>query len=155
MKKAVLLIIVVLASSLLIQSCRFFKNPLPEVARLEITSQDIEEVDLVISLNFLAQRRGVMEEGIVVGDTTEILPLTSDTMLVSLPFDQEYDIGDRHRIFAEIEIVEEDLDKDLIMRGWIDGEERFNTTLESHENGKLRFVYYFQQGRDNIIRPQP
>lgn len=140
---------------LVVNSCGLFRSPLPENARLQISSSDLEETELIISLNFLAERVAQHEEGIIVGSETVILPLSIDTMTVTLPFDEEFDISRHRRFYAEVRFPEGMENIDLEMRGLIDGDEKFRATSEMQSEGSLRFVYYFRSGEGIVVRPQP
>lgn len=148
-------LLILFSGSLLMAGCNLFNNPLPEKARLQITADEIEEAELVISLNFLASREAEEQDGIIVGDQTVILPISVDSMTVTLPFDEEFDISNHRKFFAELKIPEEYVNTDLAMKGWIDGDEKFHGTAEMQEDGMLRFIYLFRSGEGVVIRPQP
>jgi hypothetical protein len=97
----------------------------------------------------------VLDEGVVVGDTTIVHFLEADTITVLLPYDEQFSINRHHRFYARLNIPEESRDLNYVMRGWIDGDEKFNAASELHEDGELLFLYYFRRGRDNVIHPQP
>ncbi len=156
MKSAPLLILTSVATLILwVSACDILRNPLPETARIEITSQNADEAELIMSLNFLTGRQAVEEDGLVIGDTTIVQFLHADTLQITLPYSSEHDIKQRHRFFAQLNIPDEESDHHFRMRVWIDGDQRYDATSDEQVDGALKFLYYFRAGEDIIIRPQP
>ena len=124
--------------------CDLFTRDAPEEVRLLLEGTAQAQVLLVTTNNFLAERQGIFDEdGIRQGDTTLVRLFTAETLFVSLPFEQTYDIRRTQRFFALALRLDPSAD-DLRMRAWVDERNRFDQQPTSvPEDSLLRFIYFF------------
>lgn len=126
--------------AVLVAGCGLFEDPGPDTARLHLEGTEGVRVQLVTSTRFTAGQPTA--DGTV---PTEVLQ--AETTRVTLPFEARYDISRAQRFLARV--VRFDLASDgLVVRGWIDGEERFTRTgTTSPADSVLEFVYSYQAFR--------
>lgn len=120
--------------------CALFEDPGPDTARLRLDGAEGAEVRLIISTRFAT--------GTAVGNRpVPVEVLQAETTRVQLPFEARYDISGPQRFLARV--VRLDLEGDqLVVRGWIDGDERFlRTGTTSPADSVLQFVYAFRSFR--------
>jgi hypothetical protein len=118
--------------------CGLVQDPAPDSADVRIDGQAGDEVRLVISTEFLA---GV-DFGTIGDPTLEVIG--ADTLRVSLPFADSYDIRQDQRFLAQVLPLADTLGMDAVqLRGAIDGEERFNRTATPVDS-LLQFVYVYR-----------
>jgi len=70
--------------------------------------------------------------------------ITSDTVLVTPPFDQRYDITEHLRFFAQLTNPDE-AEANVTMRVFFDDEEFFDESSALAEGTKLEFSFLFQR----------
>ena len=126
----------------------------PEEVRLLLEGADGEEVLLVTSVNFVAQRDVILDDfGFPLRDTTLVLLLTADTTVIRLPFEQRYDIRTPQRFFTRAFRLTAP-DAALRMQGWVDGDNRFDRSLSpAPTDTLLQFLYFFSSSRRPLEEP--
>ena len=144
-----------LAAAVLLAGCGILGGGgAPEEVRLLLEGAVGEEVLLVTSSNFLAQRDVILGEfGFPLRDTTLVVLLTADTTLIRLPFEQRYDIRTSQRFFTRaFRLTSPNVE--LRMQGWVDGESRFNRSLSAAPTDTLlQFLYFFIGSRRDLEEP--
>lgn len=136
---------------LLVSGCDLFSPDRPEEARLDLQGVDGATVLLVTSANFLSQRTAIFDGGVAIGDTLNVVLFESDTVEVTLPFVQTYDIRQFERFYAEIQRAEPATDL-LYSRAWIDGDLRMDKRpLETEETVVFSYDYRVANGEDPNI----
>lgn len=103
-------------------------------ARLVLEGTSGNTVLLVTSTRF--------ESTNVVGGSAIVDLVDADSARVTLPFDRTYDIEERGRFYALV-IRENSEGDNLHMRGYVDGELRYNNRATTDQD-TLRFVYVYQ-----------
>ena len=126
----------------------------PEEVRLSLDGAVGEEVLLVTSSNFVAQRDVITDDfGFPLRDTTLVLLITADTTVIRLPFDQRYDISTPQRFFTRAFRLTAP-DAELRMQGWVDGENRFDRRLSpAPTDTLLQFLYFYSSSRRPLTEP--
>ena len=126
----------------------------PEEVRILLEGSVGEEVLLVTSVNFVAQRDVIVDEfGFPLRDTTLVLLLTADTTVIRLPFEQRFDIRTPQRFFTRAFRLTAP-DAELRMQGWVDGESRFDRRLSpAPVDTLLQFLYFYSSSRRPLNEP--
>ena len=126
----------------------------PEEVRLSLEGAAGEEVLLVTSTNFVAQRDIITDDfGFPLRDTTLVLLITADTSVIRLPFDQRYDIRTPQRFFTRAFRLTAP-DAALRMQGWVDGDNRFDRSLSpAPTDTLLQFLYFYSSSRRPLDEP--
>lgn len=143
--------------AVLLVSCSWIEDPLPDEARVEIDVDggEKEEIELIISDNFIPEHREITsDDGVVVDDTIEAVLLVADTSHVSLPYSERFDIGEHHRFYAKATRNMES-NANIQMRGYIDGELEYEEESRSENERIMQFLYFFTQGEETVVRPTP
>lgn len=144
-----------LVVAVLLNGCDLFGgNDGPEEVRLSLEGAAGEEVLLVTSTNFLAQRDVILDEfGFPLRDTTLVLLLTADTTVIRLPFEQRYDISTPQRFFTRaFRLTSPNVA--LRMQGWVDRNSRFDRSLSpAPTDTLLQFLYFFSSSRRPLNEP--
>lgn len=119
----------------------------PEIARIEIESSDVDEVNLVTADWF-----ALVADPNCPACESDVRLVNSDTSVVALPFEQTYRFGPRLQFFAETyPVVGEPVM--LSLRAYVDGAEWINASRllqPVDDNGRretLRFVYQYSVAR--------
>ena len=143
-----------LLAGTLLAACDLFGDPNPKEVRLLLEGATQEEVLLITSVNFLAQREPILDEfGFVLRDTTLVRLLTADTTVIRLPFDRRYDIAATQRFFTRAFRLDEP-GVALRMQGWVDGESRFDRSLSAAPTDTLlQFLYFFRGSNRPLDEP--
>ena len=130
---------------LLVAGCGLFEDNSPDEVRIRLGEADVAEQLLVVSEDFLAQRVPVYaEDGTTVIETqTRVELLEADTLRITVPFEQTFDISDSRRFYA-LTLGAPD---GLRMRADVDGDMKYDA-VASEGLGKLEFVYAFQNISD-------
>ena len=130
---------------LLVAGCGLFEDNSPDEVRIRLGEADVAEQLLVVSEEFLAQRVPVYaEDGTTVIETqTRVELLEADTLRITVPFEQTFDISDSRRFYA-LTLGAPD---GLRMRADVDGDMKYDA-VASEGLGKLEFVYAFQNISD-------
>lgn len=110
----------------------------PETMRVRIEGE-VEAVDLITSQRFLVTR--------LPGGGWEVSTvLSADTMQVTLPFEQTYDISRDRRFLARVPNLQDDYQ--LRVRGWLDGEPRYDqNSVTIPADSTLQIMYVFGNGQ--------
>ena len=138
-----------------VAGCDLFGDQGPEEVRLLLEGAPQEEVLLITSSNFLAQREPIFDEfGFVLRDTTLVRLLTADTMVIRLPFEQRYDIKTPQRFFTRAFRLGEP-GVALRMQGWVDDNNRFDRSLSAAPTDTLLQFLYFFSGSDRPLADPP
>ena len=126
--------------ALLGAGCGLFDDNTPDEVRLRLDGAEVAEQVIVISEQFLTDQVPVYgPDGVtVVGAETRIELLASDTLRVTAPFDQTFDISDSRRFYA-LTLGAPD---GLRMRAEVDGEAKYDA-VAGRERGELEFIYSF------------
>ena len=120
-----------LLAGAVVAGCDLFGDQGPEEVRLSLEGAAQEQVMLITSNNFLAQREPIFDDfGFVIRDTTLVRLLTADTLIINLPFEQRYDISVSQRFFTRAFRLDEP-GVALRMQGWVDDESRFDRSLSA------------------------
>ncbi len=110
---------------------------------------------LITSSNFLAQRQPILDDlGFFLRDTTLVQLLTADTTIITLPFEQRYDIKVPQRFFTRAFRLDEP-GVALRMQGWVDGENRFDRGLSAAPTDTLLQFLYFFSGSGRPLEEPP
>lgn len=136
MRYAAPILIVLLFAA--IAGCDWVTASGPETVRLRLEGE-AETVDLIVSKRFLVSSTsgGVWQVSTV---------LDADTTRITLPYERTYDVSDEQRFFARVPHLREGYD--LRMRGWIDGEHRFDgRSRPIPADSMLQFVYVYGTNR--------
>ena len=135
---------VMLLAGALLAGCDLFGDQGPEEVRISLEGAPQEQVLLITSSNFLAQRQPILDDfGFVLRDTTLVQLFSADTTVITLPFEQRYDIKTPQRFFSRAFRLDEP-GVELRMRGWVDGESRFDRSLSAAPTDTLlQFLYFF------------
>lgn len=122
----------------MLTGCDWVTETGPEQVRLRIDGE-VDAVDLITSQRFLVSRTP--------GTGWEVAAvLVADTTRVRLPFEQTYDISDDQRFLARVPNLQDDYQ--LRMRGWIDGEQRYDQSSATiPADSTLQIMYVFGNGR--------
>lgn len=108
----------------------------PETARLRVEGE-VEAVDLIVSKRFLVNR--------TLNGWQLSTVLDADTLRVRLPFEETYDISQDQRFLALLPNLKDDYQ--LRVRGWIDGEQRYDQSSASlSADSTLQILYVFGNG---------
>ena len=131
--------------ALLFAGCGLFEDTSPDEVRLRLGEADVAELVLVVSEEFLAQRVPVYaEDGTTVIETqTRVELLEADTLRITVPFEQTFDISDSRRFYA----LTLNAPDGVRMRADVDGDMKYDA-VASEGLGKLEFVYAFQNISD-------
>ena len=144
-----------LLAGAVVAGCDLFGDPNPEEVRLSLDGAPQEEVLLITSNNFLAQRQPIFDDlGFVIRDTTLVQLLTADTTVIRLPFDRSYDIKTPQRFFTRAFRLGEP-GVALRMQGWVDGESRFDRSLSPAPTDTLLQFLYFFRGSTRLLNEPP
>jgi hypothetical protein len=117
----------------LVTGCDWVTASGPESARLRVEGE-VSTVELIVSKRFLVSRS---PEGWRLSAV-----LDADTIQASLPFEQTYDISRDQRFLALVPDVRESYQ--LRVRGWIDGEQRYDqagTSLSADSTLQILYVF--------------
>ena len=117
--------------------CDWVTSSGPETMRLRLEG-DVSTMTVITSTRFLANPRanGRLDATVLEGDTLE----------VSLPFERTYDISDSQRFLARVPDVRED--QGLRLRGWLDGELRYDQRTDTiPADSTLQVLYIFGSNR--------
>lgn len=131
MKRRIPLVLVALALG-----CDLFEDPTPEEARVVVSGDPAQPVQLIISSKFVA---GVNSVGV-----TRVEILQSDTIVTTLPFDRTFSIRGDYRFFAQTAKINADLAQ-FRMQVFIDKDREFDQDGALLANSPFRFVYQFNQ----------
>lgn len=144
-----------LIAGAVVTGCDLFGDQGPEEVRLSLEGAPQEEVLLITSSNFIAQREPIFDEfGFVLRDTTLVQLLSADTTVIRLPFDQRYDIKIPQRFFTRAFRLDEP-GVELRMQGWVDGESRFDRSLSAAPTDTLLQFLYFFSGSGRPLNEPP
>ena len=144
-----------LLAGMLLAACDLFGDQGPEEVRLSLEGAAQEQVMLITSNNFLAQREPIFDDfGFVIRDTTLVRLLTADTSIISLPFEQRYDISVSQRFFTRAFRLDEP-GVALRMQGWVDDESRFDRSLSAAPTDTLLQFLYFFSGSNRPLEEPP
>ena len=120
----------------------------PDEADVEITSEDVARLTVVVSQNFVRY-----EEPDCAGEPDcpiFVLLVTADTMAVSSPYAATIEFTDRHQLFVETHPVDE-VEARVAMTVDIDGQEWYDDIRllspmgENGERETIRFIYQFTE----------
>lgn len=133
-----------LAAVLVATGCGLVEDPSPEEALLIVEGEAGKEVRLIVSTEFVAAVNELRQ--------TEVVFITSDTIITTLPFQRRFAIEEDQRFFAEAGRLDADVQN-------IHMEVRIDSDVEFAEGGALlpgapfRFVYTFNQPitRDIVV----
>jgi len=138
------LLAVLCTSWLVLGGCDTLSPDRPDEARVVLEGVEGTTVRLVTSSVFLSQRNALYdpETRVLLGDTLNVLLLESDTVMVTLPFEQKYDISNEERFYAEIFRLTPAEDG-LYSRVWIDSNLRLDKRPFVEEETVI-FTYDFR-----------
>ena len=141
-------------AAVLLTGCDLFGEQGPDEVRLSIEADAPQSVLLVTSNNFAAQRQPIFDEfGFVIRDTTLVRLLTADTIVVSLPFEQRFDISISQRFFTRA-FRRDSTAIAIRMQAWVDGETRFERSLGAVPTDTLlQFLYFFSGSTRPLEEP--
>lgn len=125
-------------SSLLLGGCSIFEEDQPERVRVQVEGSTQQPVRVILSHEFLIFPVG---EGGEQGVQVEIA--RADTLLVTPPFDQSFNLAPTFRFLARADGTDPENPVTLRLRVSVDGTERFNQT-RAVPGDLLQFVYIFQ-----------
>lgn len=122
----------------------------PDEADVEITSEDVARLTVVVSQNFVRY-----EEPDCAGEPdcpVLLILLAADTMAVTSPYVTTIEFTDRHQLFVETHPVDE-VEARVAMRVDIDGKEWYDDIRllrpmdEDGERETIRFLYQFTENQ--------
>lgn len=135
----------------MLSGCSLFGEDPPEEARLLVEGQAGGAARLIVSNNFLSQRQPITDaDGFFVRDTVVVLLIEADTLAVTLPYDQTYDIR-RHRQFYARVARTSAATEEMLARLLIDGEARAEERLTTGQDSLIMLYNY----RDRPSRQDP
>lgn len=109
----------------------------PESVRVRLEG-NVDAMEVITSKKFLVSRDP--EDGWQASDV-----LDADTLRANLPFERTYDISEDQRFLVRVPNLRDGLD--LRLRGWVDGEQRFDQSSASiPADSTLQFMYVFGRG---------
>lgn len=113
-------------------------DPAPSTARIVLSGADGEQVRLVTSKRF----NPIVEQGLG-GTRVTVSVLDADTSIVTLPYEERFDIRIERRFFAEI-IRLEVPDEEVVMQGFINGRNRYDRSgFIAEEDTIMQFIYNY------------
>jgi hypothetical protein len=112
--------------------CGILDEGKPDKARVIIEGATGEEFNLLTSNDFLV----IVDQN---GENREVVLNSSDTALVSTPFNQQYRLGSGERLYVKV-FRDTALSEPINVRILVGGDERFNST-STLENLTLEFIY--------------
>jgi hypothetical protein len=131
--------LLVLAILTTVAGCDWVTKDRPEKVRVQLEGKASAEVQLVTSTAFVARQ--------AMDGSMDVQFVEADTTVVSPPFNQTYDISIDRRFVARVLRTEPESDE-LVLKGWVDGRQRFNRPGRPvPEDSLLQFVYVFQSNQ--------
>ena len=150
-KKNRLLPIVVALGVIPLAGCDWlFPGGPPDEADVEITSEDVARLTVVVSQNFVRY-----EEPDCAGEPgcpVLLILLAADTMAVTSPYATTIEFTDRHQLFVETHPVDE-VEARVAMKVDIDGKDWYDDIRllrpmdEDGERETIRFLYQFTENQ--------
>lgn len=122
----------------------------PEEAHVEITSQDVGQLTVVVSQNFVRY-----EEQDCAGEPDcpiILVVLSADTLTVSSPYSNTFQFTERHQILVETRPVE-DVEARVAMtveidgRDWYDEIRLLSPVTDGGDRETMRFIYQFSENQ--------
>jgi len=132
----------------------------PDEAVVEITSEDVNQLTVIVSQNFVRY-----QEPVCAGDpecpVIESI-ISADTFVVSSPYSNTFEFTDRYQILVETYPVEEvqalvGMTVDIDGKEWYDVQRLLSPRTEDGKRDRLRFGYQYHdlQGEDPTGRGGP
>ena len=118
-------------------------DPTPETIRYRVQGEAGAQVQLIISKQFVS---GVTEAGI-----TEVSLFQADTLNVTLPVDQDFDISLERRFFLQAVAADTAMDVSARVIVDVDGRPLFDDEGDLPDDPPFRFVYVFNQATTRLI----
>jgi len=118
--------------------CGLVSDPAPDTARVLVEGE--APVSLVVSTAFVAGNRsdGLGQQSL------DVEVIEADTVAISLPFEQSYNIKREQRFLAQIIPRTDSTSVDSVqLDGFIDGRQRFSS-IATEADSLLQFVYIYQ-----------
>jgi hypothetical protein len=137
---------------LFVAGCGLLGEDPPDEARIRLEGRDGATVEMILSRSFVSTRQVLYDDqGLPRGDSLVVGFVQADTLEVTLPFDNTYDITQYHRIYAEV--VRNDPDNDrLYAQLWIDGD-RVTEEEPTTAQGSLILLYTYR-GSGSVRPPE-
>lgn len=155
MRSSILALMVLALGAAGLAGCDLFGDQSPDEVRLRIEAGGPQQVLLVTTSNFIAQRQPVFDDfGFPLRDTTLVQVFAADTTVVTLPFEQRYDIRVPQRFFTRV-FRRDSTDVEIRMQAWVDGEGRFDRRLGAAPTDTLLQFLYFFTGSSRPIEEPP
>lgn len=105
-----------------------------EMARAEVTTEGGEVIARIITSQYFQASR--QSEG-----GANVTLIDSDTVVDSLPYDEQHDIRDSQRFFVTVEAADTSATgTSVTLKAYLDGNERFRSTVPLGEE-PLTFIY--------------
>ena len=122
----------------------------PDEAEVEITSEDVARLTVVVSQSFVR-----FEEPDCAGEPDcpiFVQLLSADTMTVPSPYTTTIEFTDRHQLFVETHPMDEvearvAMVVDIDGREWYDDIRLLSPTGENGERETIRFIYQFSENQ--------
>ncbi|ARA92372.1 hypothetical protein AWN76_003765 [Rhodothermaceae bacterium RA] len=131
--------------------CSLLGEDEPDEARIVLEGNAGTPARLIVSRNFLSQRRAVYDdEGVFLRDSVLVLLVEADTLALSLPFDQTYDIRTYRQIYARL-LRQDSTGEALTLRLLIDGKTRAEEQLQPGQDSLVVLYNY----RNRPLREEP
>ena len=118
-----------------VAGCDWFEDPSPEIIRVTLDGS-ADQFVIITSTEFFAATNEAGEVGVQV--------FNPDTTIVSLPFEQTWDISQAQR-FLLLGMPGDSSAVTVRLRVLIDGDESFDQTVLTLIDDPVRFVYLFNQ----------
>lgn len=133
-------VLLVLAGTLALSAlggCDFITgDPTPEEARLVLEGDADAQVELLVSKVFLTARNEV-------GDL-RLQIIGSDTLAISPPFNQTFDIREEQQFFARATAADTTVATNVRMQVFVDGDPKYDETRDISEEF-LQFLFLFNR----------
>ncbi len=119
----------------LMGACDWFGDPTPDTIRIRLDG-DAEAFTIVTSTEFLAARNE--------GGEFRVEVFNADTSVVSLPFEDRWDISGDHRFFL-LGIPVDSMTVSVRLRVHLDDSATFDGNIEAMIEDPVRYIYLFNQ----------
>jgi hypothetical protein len=122
----------------------------PEEAHVEITSDDVGQLTVFVSQNFVRY-----EEQDCAGEPDcpiVLVLLSADTLTVSSPYSNTFEFNDRHQIFVETHPLDEvearvAMSVDIDGKEWYDEIRFLSPVTDGGDRETMRFIYQFSENQ--------
>ena len=131
-----------LTLAIVIGGCGLLGKSGPEEARLQVEGEAGQQLRLITSTFFLTNRiQDITDNGAVI-DSLAILLFDADTSIITLPFNNLYDISSDQRFYVRLNRFMPE-DDGLEVRVWVDDDLKFESQPVDQRDS-VQFIYNFR-----------